>query len=203
MKNRQNVVRGYGPLDVFLAKQRHKIAQKKIRYADKTGRILDVGCGNYPLFLLNVNFSQKYGLDKISQDNPDENITKQGITLINSNFEETGKFPFEDDYFDVVTMLAVFEHIIPENLVKVHKEIYRVLKRGGIYIMTTPAFWTDHLLRILAKLRLISDIEIKEHKGYYSHSMISSVLQAADFQKNNMRFGYFELFMNTWATAVK
>ena len=203
MKNRQNIVRGYGPLDVFLAKQRHKIAKKKIKSANKAGRILDVGCGNYPLFLLNTNFLEKYGLDKIPQNKPDENIIKQGITLINSNFEEVEKFPFEDDYFDVVTMLAVFEHIIPENLVKLHKEIYRVLKQGGIYIITTPAFWTDYLLRTLAKLRLISDIEIKEHKGYYNHSMISSILQAADFPKNNLRFGYFELFMNMWTTAVK
>jgi hypothetical protein len=74
---------------------------------------------------------------------------------------------------------------------------------GGVYIITTPAFWTDYLLRTLAKLRLISDIEIKDHKGYYNQSIISSILQAADFPKNKMRFGYFELFMNTWATAVK
>jgi ubiquinone/menaquinone biosynthesis C-methylase UbiE len=203
MENRQNVVRGYGPLDMFLAKQRHKMARKKIKSANEAGRILDVGCGNYPLFLLNVNFSEKYGLDKISQSKPDEDIIKQGIALINSNFEEVEKFPFEKDYFNVVTMLAVFEHIIPENLVKIHREIYRVLKRNGIYVMTTPAYWTDYLLRTLAKLRLISDIEIKEHKGRYNHFMISSILQAAGFPENNIQFGYFELFMNLWVTAVK
>jgi ubiquinone/menaquinone biosynthesis C-methylase UbiE len=200
---KQNVVRGYGPFDMFLAKQRHKIAEKKIKSANKSGRILDVGCGSYPLFLLNVNFSEKYGLDKTSQNKSDENIIKQGITLISSNFEEAEKFPFEDNYFDVVTMLAVFEHIFPENLIKVHREIYRILKGGGIYIMTSPAFWTDYLLKILAKLRLISDIEIKDHKGYYTHSAISYILQAADFPKDKLRFGYFELFMNMWATAVK
>jgi len=188
---------------VFLAKQRHKIAQKKIESSSKTGRILDVGCGNYPSFLLDVNFSEKYGLDRISQNKPEENIIKQGITLINCDLEEVGKFPFEDDYFDVVTMLAVFEHIIPENLIKIHKEIYRVLKKDGIYVMTTPAFWTDYLLRTLAKLQLISDVEIKDHKGYYNHSMILSILKAVDFPKNNMQFGYFELFMNMWVTAVK
>jgi ubiquinone/menaquinone biosynthesis C-methylase UbiE len=200
---RQNVVRGYGPLDVFLAKQRHKIAKNKIKSANKTGRILDVGCGNYPLFLLNVNFSEKYGLDKISHNKPDENIIKQKITLIDCNFEEVEKFPFENDYFDVVTMLAVFEHIVPENLVKIHKEIYRILKRDGIYILTTPAFWTDGLLRTLAKLKLISDTEIKDHKGSYSCSSISSVLQASGFSKKKLRLGHFELFMNNWATAVK
>ena len=92
---RQNVVRGYGPLDVFLAKQRHKIAKNKIKSANKTGRILDVGCGNYPLFLLNVNFSEKYGLDKISHNKPDENIIKQKITLIDCNFEEVEKLKSE------------------------------------------------------------------------------------------------------------
>jgi ubiquinone/menaquinone biosynthesis C-methylase UbiE len=200
---KQNVVRGYGPLDVFLAKQRHNIAHKKIESAQKNGRILDIGCGNYPAFLLGANFSEKYGLDKITQNIDDEILIKQKITLINCNLEESGKIPFENGYFDAVTMLAVFEHIIPENLVRIHKEIYRVLKPGGIYIMTTPAFWTDYLLRTLAKLHLISDIEIKDHKGYYNHSKISNILQAAGFSKEGLRFGYFELFMNNWATAVK
>ena len=199
------MVRGYGPFDSFLAKQRYKTAEKRIKLAKKSGRILDIGCGSYPLFLINLNieFSEKYGLDKVVQTGIRDKVKEQGITLVSGEIEEEERFPFENDYFDVVSMLAVFEHLEPRNLIKVHREIYRVLKPGGIYIMTTPASWTDRLLRFLAKIRLITDVEIKEHKGAYNHSMISAVLQESNFQKDKLQFGYFVLFMNNWATAAK
>jgi SAM-dependent methyltransferase len=198
-----HVVRGYGPLDLFLAKQRYKVAKSKINSAGKQGRILDIGCGTYPLFLITIDFSEKYGLDKIAQIDFVGKVKEQGITLVSCEIEKEGRIPFENDYFDVVSMLAVFEHIELERLVKLHQEIYRILKPGGMYIMTTPASWSARLLSFLAKIRLISDVEIKEHKGSYNFSKISSVLQQACFEKERLRFGYFEIFMNTWVTATK
>jgi 2-polyprenyl-3-methyl-5-hydroxy-6-metoxy-1,4-benzoquinol methylase len=186
-----------------LAKQRYKVAKRKIYSAKKSGRILDIGCGCYPLFLTSINFAEKYGLDKNIEPSVANKMEKQGIVLINHYIEKEEKLPFKENFFDVVSMLAVFEHIDPQQLVRIHREINRILKPGGIYVMTTPAFWTEGLLKFLAKLRLISSISISEHKGSYNYSMISSILQAADFPKNNLRFGYFELFMNMWTTAVK
>jgi len=197
-----HTVRGYGPLDMFLAKQRYKIAKKQIKSVHQKERILDIGCGSYPLFLTTVDFSEKYGMDKMVQ--PNKVYKKvQGITLINYDFENEESLPFQDDFFDVISALAVFEHIEPGSLVKMHREIHRILKPGGVYIMTTPAFWTDHLLRFLAKIRLISDVEIKDHKGSYKHSDILSILRKADFQKERIKFGHFEMFMNSWVTATK
>ena len=197
------VVKGCGLLDPFLAKQRCRMAKRQIRLAKKNGRILDIGCGSYPLFLISVDFSEKYGLDKMVCNGLNGNTKEQGITLISSKIGQEESLPFESDYFDVVSMLAVFEHIEPGKLVKIHKEIYRVLKPGGMYIMTTPAIWIDGLLRFLARLGLISNVQIGEHKGSYNHSMISSILEESHFQREKLRFGYFELFMNIWATAIK
>ncbi|GAG35560.1 unnamed protein product, partial [marine sediment metagenome] len=134
-----HMVRGYGPLDSFLAKQRYKAARRQIKSAQKNGRILDIGCGSYPLFLLNADFTEKYGLDKVVETATEERAKQQGIVLISHDIENEEKLPFGDNFFDVVSMLAVFEHIEPGKLVKIHKEIYRILKPGGMYIMTTPA----------------------------------------------------------------
>jgi len=198
-----HIVRGYGPLDLFLAKQRYKTAERQIESIRKRGRILDIGCGSYPLFLTTVAFEEKYGLERGVDEDARKKMKELGITVINHSAEDEKGLPFGDNYFDVVSALAVFEHIEPRHLAGIHKEIYRVLKPGGIYVMTTPAVWTDGLLRMLAKLRLITDVEIKDHKGSYNHSMISSVLGEAGFCKEKMRFGYFELFMNNWVTATK
>ena len=225
-KNKTSVTRGYGFLESFLAKQRIKIANKLILSTHRNGRLLDIGCGNYPLFLLNSEFNEKFGIEKDINENydlpsdfvgrsrlcrpKDETIVKdsnqfqeQKITVINYDIEGEGKMPFESEYFDVVTMLAVFEHIEPEKLVKILSEIHTILKPGGMYIMTTPAIWTDRLLKVMAKLRLVSPVEIQEHKDAYNHSKISFILQKAGFLKEKLRFGYFEMFLNIWATATK
>jgi hypothetical protein len=101
----------------------------------------------------------------------------------------------------VVTMLAVFEHIEPKRVVSLLKEIQRVLKLGGMFIMTTPAFWTDGLLRLMAKFRLVSPVEIEEHKDTYTAQKIASILQKGGFPKELINYGYFECFMNIWVTA--
>jgi SAM-dependent methyltransferase len=187
------IVDGCGPVDMFLAKQRYKLARSRLKMSQGNERILDIGCGGYPLFLTGVDFSEKFGLDR--------NIVTS-ITLINHNIGDE-KFPFEDNYFDVVCMLAVFEHIEPEKLIDVHRDIHRILKPEGLYIMTTPAFWTAGLLSFLAKMRVISDAPIREHKGSYKYSDVSSVLNKADFHEDKIRHGYFEIFMNMWVTARK
>jgi hypothetical protein len=70
--------------------------------------------------------------------------------------------------------------------------------------MTTPAFWTDKLLRIMAKLKLVSESEILEHKDSYSQSKVRNIIQKTAFsEKEDISFGYFELFMNLWAVVTK
>ncbi|MBU6415180.1 methyltransferase domain-containing protein, partial [Patescibacteria group bacterium] len=125
------------------------------------------------------------------------------ITLANFDVEEGGRFPFKDNFFDVITMLAVFEHIEPEKIAAVLAEIKRMLKPGGVFIMTTPCPWSDKLLRYMARLGLVSAVEIAEHKGAYGQGDIASYLKQGGFDSVKMQFGYFEFFLNNWAIAKK
>lgn len=204
MSQELNVTRGYGLLETFLAKKRAGMANRLIPPRLRTGRILDIGCGTMPYFLMNTSFHERYGLDKVIRNGEKTVMAAAGsIVLANFDIEGAGKIPFADDYFNVVTMLAVFEHILPGRLPVVVKEIRRILMPGGVYILTTPAWWTDRLLRFMAQLRLVSPAEIEEHKDRYSPGKISSVLQQGGFTMANIRTGYFEIGMNIWATAGK
>ncbi len=198
------VTRGYGFLENFLADKRRKMAESLIEPSERGGAILDIGCGAFPRFLLNIKgFNAKYGLDKSVREDLYSRFLENNVFIATCDIEKNTKMPFKDNYFNVITMLAVIEHIPKDRILAVINEIYRILKPGGKYILTTPALWTGPLLSSMAQIRLISPVEIKEHKCAYSHSRIASLLQDANFSKHNLKLGYFEMFMNIWAKAVK
>ncbi len=62
--------------------------------------------------------------------------------------------------------------------------------------MTTPAPWTDALLRIMARLNLVSSAEIHEHKSLFDRASLLGTLAKAGFGEEDMRGGYFELGLN-------
>jgi len=127
-----------GLLEGFLSRQRGKMADRLIPAASREGRLLDIGCGEEPRFLMSTDFAEKVGVDRIAVNDGQKSCLPT-ITRIDGDVETMDCLPFEDGYFDVVTMLAVFEHIEPERLVKLVADIRRVLRPGGMYILTTPA----------------------------------------------------------------
>lgn len=196
--NESNVVRGYGPLDRIIAEWRHNKALN-LMGTDQAGKtILDIGCGLHPYFLKKTAFSHKFGVDA----SIDGNFTLDNIEIKKVDLD-SAELPFEDNYFDVITMLAVIEHIYPENVLAVLRQLRRVLKPDGKLIITTPSPWADWLLRAMAKMKMISSEEIDDHKAAYSHSDMVKMMVDAGFEKPRIKAGYFELFYNVWVLAVK
>lgn len=225
-KNKMRFTRGFGLFEHYLAKKRCEMANRLIPTNLHSGRILDIGCGTYPLFLVNTDFNEKYGIDKSdelanytqntsliqthhishsshSSHSPYSPYSTQPIHLQRWDFENQSELPFESGYFNVVTMLAVIEHLEPPNARQLISEIFRILQKNGAFILTTPASWTNPLLHWMACLRLVSPLEINEHKDTYSHKKISGLLQNSGFKKENIKLGYFEMFMNIWSCSIR
>ena len=100
-------------------------------------------------------------------------------------------------------MLAVLEHVEPRRVLRIIQEIERILKPGGVFIMTTPAKWTKGLLEFLARINVVSRMEIQEYRATHSRKQILTILEQGGFPRSSMTSGYFELFMNIWARAKK
>ena len=66
-----------------------------------------------------------------------------------------------------------------------------------------PVPWSDKLLRVMAKLQLVSSDEINDHKYVYNHALISDCLYNSWFNRNKMNWGYLKLFLNIWAYPDK
>lgn len=191
--------RGSGLLENILSKKRANLAISKIPVEYYSGKILDIGCGLYPYFLSKINFNEKYGLDKNI-----ENIKiVENIKIIEMDLYNIKKIPFGNNTFDVITALAVFEHVERHIAVIICTEIYRILKKNGLFIITTPARWTDYLLKVIAKFNIVSLEEINEHKDLYTKNALLNTLEKSNFNRNDINTGTFEFFMNLYAVAIK
>ena len=198
--NPRKITRGNGLLEGFLSIQRMRRAQKLIKINHKNGTILDIGCGSYPLFLINSNFIKKFGFDQGIEDIEIEHLN---LKIIKHIIVSGSKIPFQKGFFDVITILAVVEHLDLRILYKVFKECYSLLKKDGILVLTTPAKWSKSLLRFLAKLHVLSREEIDEHKNAYTIKELNDILVKANFKKENIQSGYFEFLLNLWISAKK
>ncbi len=198
MESADHVTRGNGLLESWLAHLRAKRANQIIPGHLRAGRILDIGCGSYPYFLTHTYFAEKFAVEQRSPDVP-----HGGIEWFTLNINNEPTLPFGIDFFSVVTMLAVVEHLNPSNLVILLNEVYRVLIPGGMLVITTPASWSDQLLRWMANSGLISKEEIDEHVFLYTLPLLGWYFGKSGFDMCKIRFGYFELFLNMWGCAEK
>jgi len=200
--NTPRVTRGYGLLEGFLARKRAAVARRLIPARCRTGRILDIGCGSHPLFLLSVDFAEKFGVDQVVGSRH-EALCREKLTLRHHDLETSRTLPFPSGFFSTVTMLAVIEHLDTAGVGAFLVEVHRVLQPGGVFVLTTPAPWSDGLLRLMAGLRLVSAHELREHRHAYGAGELRQRLCRAGFTPGKVRTGYFECFLNLWACAER
>lgn len=104
-------------------------------------RVLDLGCGTgrHLLFFSKKGFDV-YGLDKspkgleIAKNWLDEE--KLSAKLTNQRIDQ--KFPYENDFFDVIISIQVIHHNLMKEILFSVREIERVLKPKGFIFITVP-----------------------------------------------------------------
>ena len=96
------------------------------------GKILDVGCGNKPYESLFTSSKESYtGCDVVqSSENKVDVICK------------ATELAYDADQFDTLFSTQVMEHVDNSDLMM--KECNRVLKPGGVFIISVPLCWELH-----------------------------------------------------------
>ena len=117
--------------------------------------ILDVGCGGgININRMASNAKRVYGVDysiesvKLSREVNEEYINQGKVEVIEGNVRD---LPFDDDTFDIVT---AFETIyFWPDIEKCFGEVKRVLKPGGIFLISTESNGSNNLpMKISEKL---------------------------------------------------
>ena len=106
----------------------------------KNSKILELGCaqGLFIFALRELGYKCSFGVEpsKIALRNM-ELIEKIKHEKLNIKHGYAEKIPFEDETFDLVIAESVLEHVLEE--VKVFQEVYRVLKKNGVFYFSTTS----------------------------------------------------------------
>jgi SAM-dependent methyltransferase len=178
--------------DNFLQYLRHR---KTIKYIPDNAKVLDLGCGLDGLLLKQIEEKLLKGVGVDLTVDPQAQSEK--IRLV--EFDLNKDLPFQDGDFNVVTSLANLEHITATR--RIMQNIYRVLQPGGFLLLTAPSTYAKPLLEFLARLRIVSRQEIKDHKHYFNKRILIDLCRESGF--SSITHQYFQLGMNNFLRAVK
>jgi len=121
-------------------------------------RVLDIGCHQGEMFrLLSRHIGRSVGIDPLAQ--PTATPAFRVLAM-----EFSGLLPFPGTSFDVVTMLAVLEHI--ERKEALAEECYRLLVPLGRVIITVPQPKVERILKLLVAARLADGMSLEQHHGF-------------------------------------
>jgi SAM-dependent methyltransferase len=172
------------PLDRLLRSWRIK---KVKPYLARGCSVLDIGCHDGALFrAYSDRISRGVGLDPL--------LDRSG-SLGRFRFV-SGTFPsplLSDERFDVITLLAVIEHVEPSELPSWQRACEQLLSPGGYVVATVPSPRVDAVLDVLTRFRLIAGMSIDEHHGF-DVSAVPSLFPSPAFELTAHR--RFEFGMN-------
>jgi len=166
---------------------RHKKCMQLCDVKDK--KILDIGCsfGWFEKFAVDNECKEIIGIDTDEKGllNAKNQITDKKVKFLKGSALNLSIF--KKNYFDIVVMWEILEHLAKGTEGRALQEINRVLKSGGIFYLSTPnkTFWS-----------CILDPAWYFGHRHYSLGQIKSLLQNNVFVINDVKYGggLYELF---------
>jgi len=164
---------------------RYKMYLENVERYIEGGNLLDVGCGDGPLFrLADSRRWRMYGLD-VSQKAYDFHMKNP---LVNFYYGTIETAPYEYSFFDAVFSFDAIEHV--KNPMSLLMSIARVIKTGGILCINTI-----NINSRIAKKEKEKWIQFTPpgHLFYFSPKTLKMILEKAGFKvfKFDMRIPLF------------
>lgn len=149
-----------------------------------TAKILDLGTstGTNLRMLRDLGFINVRGIDFCEE--AIRWCSEKGLGQVDQG--DICDIPYQDNIYDLVLATDIIEHVEDDN--KAISEVYRVLKSGGVAIVTVPAFnflWG-------------TQDSVSHHKRRYTKAQLEKVLTGAGFRLVDIYYFNYLLFIPIW-----
>ena len=158
--------------------------EKASRFVPECNSFLDVGCGDGIIAeFIKEKAKNIYGIDNDSRELDKARKRKLKVVRLDLDSEQ---IPFKVNFFDVITCLDVIEHVIDPNALL--KEMYRVLKKNGTLILSTPNIrFSDHLSKLIfggsfPKTSIDSSLYDGGHLHFFTYKDVRDILEKNGFR---------------------
>lgn len=172
--------------------------------ASMKGRVLDIGCGTKPYReLIEQNCEAYIGLDKTSSPHGLKNADVVG---------DAQNLPFRDESFDWVVSFQVMEHLAEPQIFL--SEAFRVLKRDGYMLITTPFMWGEHEqpndyyrytrfgLKHLSEKAGFKVISIVPNTGYWTTAVLRFNYWLNRFARGPLKYLFAPIWLNQYLAIL-
>jgi ubiquinone/menaquinone biosynthesis C-methylase UbiE len=179
-------------LEAFHVARMRTLERISHKYIKPGSRLLDVGSGYSMFFQITTDWDFEItccDLDSAAMQKM-RGLAPQWEWIV----ADAVHLPFEDRSFDVVYAGEIIEHV--GDPAAALREWGRVLKPGGIFILTTP-----NRNRLLARANRREMIMHPEHVREYSLPELKSALRSHGFKILNVTGIYLELMLNWYRRA--
>jgi len=148
------------------------------------GRILDIGCNKTDIHS---------DIEKITE-NPESEV--YGMDAIMTNYKENvvradaHRIPFKNEVFDCIFAGEIIEHLIdPATFLK---EIERVLKNGGLLVLTTPNInsWVYMKMTLRGRKRVEKFSEKFDHIYAWDLVLLRKLFERSSLNMEIVEMGY-------------
>jgi 2-polyprenyl-3-methyl-5-hydroxy-6-metoxy-1,4-benzoquinol methylase len=164
--------------------------------------VLDIGCGSGLLasFIASKNNVPVLAIDanKSAID-----FCKSAYQLSNLSFEERtiDEIIFEENSFTKIVLLEVIEHITNGQAIKLLETIQRLLKPGGLLVISTPnkrSLWPA-IEFLMDKFKLAPRMNKDQHEILYSSEQLSKLAANAGLKCVSKKT---LLFLSPWTALL-
>lgn len=195
------------------------LIKNEIKENDK---VLEAGCGNGEFA---VTIKERLGVNVTGIEISKSGIKKakeKGINVIRGNLQN--KLPFREGEFDVVFSGQVLEHLYDPDFFL--DECFRVLKKGGKLILTTPnlAAWFNRIIFLFGyqpffmetstvdktvglsfTCKLTKERQVAGHVRVFTLGALKDILKLHKFQCETIKGysgGYFPIWMQQFDSFI-
>ena len=167
-------------------------AVARVPKSAKTGRVADAGSGDGRVLglLRDAGFKHLTGIDYSKRALQFVEGIIPDAQLVRADLK---KIPLAGDTFDAIVCIETMEHIHPEELPLVCKELARILKPGGTLVVTVPGvgygpakgahyqhFTVESLTKYLSVDLKVKKIEGQDRMGFHPLKVLYTFMEISE-----------------------